>query len=209
MSYPSSTSPYAPCKLTGNTSILLWVQQKRHIRMSQHYTTSHIPYMAAWAISKFTHIWSILANLWDFLYYMREVTIHTMDYINAATTGILSLHVLPVEDLSEMLPHIKETLPSTLYLSISSEDALHFYIYLHTHVLIADEQFLLLISVPLQNCAQQLEIYEMFNLAIPQGNFLAHYSIQNRYLGIMHDESSAVRNFRKSIQNMPKGQHTI
>ena len=60
------------------------------------------------------------------------------------------------------------------------------------HVLIADEQSLLLIDVPIQDHAQQLEIYEVFNLAIPHGNISAHYSIQNRYLGIMHDETSAV-----------------
>ena len=49
------------------------------------------------------HIHSILANLRDSLYYMREVTMHTMEYIDAATTGILSPHVLPVEDLRKML----------------------------------------------------------------------------------------------------------
>ena len=76
-----------------------------------------------------------------------------MDYIEAATTGILSPHVLPVEDLREMLSHIEETLPSTMHLPISSEDALHFYRYLHTHILIADEQFLLLINVPIQDHA--------------------------------------------------------
>ena len=57
---------------------------------------------------------------------MREVTIHTMDYIDAATTGILSPHVLPVEDLRKMQLHIEETLPLTMHLPISSEDALHF-----------------------------------------------------------------------------------
>ena len=31
------------------------------------------------------HIHSILANLQDSLYYMREVTMHTMDYVDAAT----------------------------------------------------------------------------------------------------------------------------
>ena len=46
---------------------------------------------------------SILANLWDSLYYMREVAIHTMNYIDAATTDILSPHVLPVEDHRKML----------------------------------------------------------------------------------------------------------
>ena len=58
---------------------------------------------------------------------MREVTIHTMDYINAVTTGIFSPHVLPIEDLREILSYIEETLPSTMHLPISSEDALHFY----------------------------------------------------------------------------------
>ena len=65
-----------------------------------------------------------------------------MDYIDAAATGILSSHVLHVEDLREMLSHIKEMLPSTIHLPISSEDTLHFYRYLCTHFLIADVQFL-------------------------------------------------------------------
>ena len=79
-----------------------------------------------------------------------------------------------------------------MHLPISSEDALHFYRHLCTHVLIADEQFLFLMNVPIQDCAQQLEIYEVFNLAIPHGNFSAHYSMHNIYLGIMHDETNAV-----------------
>ena len=115
-----------------------------------------------------------------------------MDYIDATTTGILSPHVLPVEDLREMLSHVEEMLPSTMHLPISSEDALHFYRYLCTHILITDEQFLLLIDVPIQDCAQQMEIYEVFNLDIPQRNFSACCDIQNKYLGIMLDETSAV-----------------
>ena len=43
----------------------------------------------------------------------------------------------------------------------------------------------------MQDHAWQLEIYEVFNLAIPHGNFYACYNI-NRYLGIMHDEAKAV-----------------
>ena len=77
-----------------------------------------------------------------------------MDYIDAATTGILSPHVLPVEDLRKMLWHIEKTLPLTMHLPVSSEDTLHFYRYLHTHISIADEQFLLLIDVPIQDCTQ-------------------------------------------------------
>ena len=45
---------------------------------------------------------------------------HAMDYIDAATTGILSPHILPVEDLRMMLIHIGEALPSTMHLPVSS-----------------------------------------------------------------------------------------
>ena len=45
------------------------------------------------------HICSILANCRDSLYYMRQVAMHVMYCIATATTGILSPHVLPVEDL--------------------------------------------------------------------------------------------------------------
>ena len=43
---------------------------------------------------------------------------YAMDYIDAATTSILSPHVLPVEDLREMLMHIKAELPSTIHLPV-------------------------------------------------------------------------------------------
>ena len=85
------------------------------------------------------HIQSILKNMQDSLYYMKEVAIHHMHYIDAVTTGILSPHVLPVEDLREIFSDIEETLASTVYVLISSEDPHHFYRYLHTHGLMADE----------------------------------------------------------------------
>ena len=65
---------------------------------------------------------------------MGQVAMHAMDYIDAATTGILSPHVLPLEDLWKMLTHIEEALPSTMHLPVSSEDTLHFYRYLHIHM---------------------------------------------------------------------------
>ena len=117
---------------------------------------------------------------------------HTMDYVDAATTGILSPHVLPVEDLRKMLLLIEERLLLTMHLPVSSGDILHFYRYLCTHVLITDEQFLLLTDVPPQDCAQQLEIYEVFNLVIPHRNFSEHYNINSKYLGITYDETKAV-----------------
>ena len=84
---------------------------------------------------------SVFANLQDYLHYLQTVSTHTMEYINAATSGILSPHVLPVADLQKMLQHIADTLPLTLHLPISPEDTLHLYRYLHTHVLIENKQF--------------------------------------------------------------------
>ena len=74
-----------------------------------------------------------------------------MDYINAATSGTLSPHALPVMDLHRMLKHIADTLPPTLHLPLPPEDTLHFYRYLCTHVLFENKQFLLLIDVLIQD----------------------------------------------------------
>ena len=49
---------------------------------------------------------------------------HAMDYIDLTTTGILSQHVFPVEDLQEMLIHIIVELLSTMHLPVSSDDTL-------------------------------------------------------------------------------------
>ena len=91
-----------------------------------------------------------------------------------------------------MLIYIEETLPSMLHLPVSSEDTLHFYKYLCMHVLIANKQFLLLITVPIQDRSQQITIYETFTLDIPHGNFTAHYDVTTKYLGITKDETMAV-----------------
>ena len=87
------------------------------------------------------HIRSVFANLHDSHNYIRTVSTHTMDYINAATSGILSPHILPVVNLQKMLLHISDTLPPTLHLPVSPGDTLYFYRYLHTHVLITNKQF--------------------------------------------------------------------
>ena len=114
----------------------------------------------------------------------QTVSTHTMDYIDATTTGTL--------DLKKMLSHIEETLPSILHLPVSSEVTLHFYHYLRTHILIANRQFLLLIYVPIQDHSQELSNYEIFVLDIPHGNFTVHYDISTKYLRIMQDETMAV-----------------
>ena len=108
------------------------------------------------------YIRAVLANVQDSISYIKTVSTHTMDYIDVATTGTLSLHILPIMDLKKMLSHIEETLPSTLHVPVSSEDTLHYYHYLCTHVLIANQQSLLLIIVPIQDQSQQISIYIFF-----------------------------------------------
>ena len=51
----------------------------------------------------YTNMHTILAYFRDSLTYMRQVTIHTVDYVDAATTNVLSPNILPVEDLRNML----------------------------------------------------------------------------------------------------------
>ena len=117
---------------------------------------------------------------------------HIMDYINAATTGTLSPHIPPITYLKQMLLHIEETLPPTMHLPVSSQDTLRFYGYLHTHVPIANQQFLLLIDVPIQDQSQKLSIYKIFTFDIPHGNFTACYDVNTAYLGITQDETMAI-----------------
>ena len=40
--------------------------------------------------------------------------------------------------------------------------------------------------------AQQIEVYEVFNLDIPHENYSACYDIQNNYLGITLDETRVI-----------------
>ena len=49
------------------------------------------------------HLRSVFANLQDSLHYLQMVSMHTMEYINATTSSILSPHVLPIMDLQKML----------------------------------------------------------------------------------------------------------
>ena len=138
------------------------------------------------------HIRSVFAKLCDSLSYIQMVSTHTMDYINAATSGALSPYVLPAMDLQRMLQYVADTLPPTLHLPISPEDNLHFYRYLHNHVLIENKQFLLLVDVPILDRSRQITIHKTLTLDIPQGNYSAHYDVGTKYLGITKDATMAV-----------------
>ena len=91
-----------------------------------------------------------------------------------------------------MLRHIESQLPSKMHLPVSSTDTLHFYWYLNTHMLIGDRQSLLLIDVPIQDRAQQLQTYRTLYLPIPHDNVSAQYKINNKHIGVTYDEMQAV-----------------
>ena len=74
----------------------------------------------------YIYIHTILAYLRDSHTYRKQVAIHTMDYVDAATTCILSSDILPVEDQRSMHCHIEFELPSTMHLPMPSDDILHF-----------------------------------------------------------------------------------
>ena len=114
-----------------------------------------------------------------------------MDYVNAATTNILSPDILPIGDLRNMLRYIESELHSTMDLPILSDGTLRFYQYLNTHVFRAG-QFLLLINVPIQNRAQQVQIYEVINLQVLHSNLSAQCKINHSYIGVTYDETKTV-----------------
>ena len=75
---------------------------------------------------------------------------------------------------------------------VFSDDTLHFYQYLNTHELIAEGQFLLLVDVPIQNRAQQFQIYEVLSVPVLHSNLSAQYKINCRYIGVTYDETKEV-----------------
>ena len=70
---------------------------------------------------------TILTYLRDSLTYMRYIAIHMMDYVETATTNVLSPNILLVEDLGNMLRHIESELPSMMDPRFSSDNTLHLY----------------------------------------------------------------------------------
>ena len=120
------------------------------------------------------------------------VSTHTMEYVDATTSSILSPHVLPITDLQKMLQHMADTLPPTLHLLISPEDTLHFYRYLCTHILIENKQFLLLIDILIQDRACQVTVHQVFTLDIPYRNYSACYDLDIRYFGVTMDATMGV-----------------
>ena len=138
------------------------------------------------------HLRAMLANLRDCLHFMKQLANHVLEYIDTATTGTLTPHLIPVPDLQQMLYQIESELPPNMHLPIPSSDPLHFYRYLRTHVLVEKNQFLLLIDVPIQDRAQQIQIYQIINLPVPVGNYSMTYTMETKYLGVTYDRTKAM-----------------
>ena len=138
------------------------------------------------------HLRAMLANLRDCLHFMKQLANHVLEYIDTATTSTLTPHLIPVPDLQQILYRIESELPPNMHLPIPSLDPLHFYRYLRTHVLVEENQFLLLIDVPIQDRAQQIQIYQIINLPVPVGNYSMKYTMETRYLGVTYDRTKAM-----------------
>ena len=138
------------------------------------------------------HLRAMLANLRDCLHFMKQLANHVLEYIDTATTGTLTPHLIPVPDLQQMLYQIESELPPNMHLLIPSSDLLHFYRYLRTHLLVEENQFLLLIDVPIQDRAWQIQIYQIINLPVPIGNYSMRYTMDTKYLGVTYDRTKAM-----------------
>ena len=79
-----------------------------------------------------------------------------------------------------------------MHLPIPSSDPLHFYRYLRTHVLVEENQFLLLIDVPIQDRAQQIQIHQIINLPVQVGNYSMKYTVETKCLGVTYDRTKAM-----------------
>ena len=58
-----------------------------------------------------------------------------------------------------------------------------------------------LIPVPIQDRAQQIQIYKIINLPVPVGNYSMRYTMDNKYLGITYD--------RTKVMDMPEDQFKL
>ena len=142
-----------------------------------------------------------MLNLRDCLHFMKQLTNHVLEYIDTATTGTLTPHLIPVPDLQRMLYKIESELPPNMHLLIPYSDPLHFYRYLRSHMLVEENQFLLLIDVPIQDRAQQIQIYKIINLPVPVVNYSMRYTVDSKYLGVTYD--------RTKVMDIPEDQFKL
>ena len=127
------------------------------------------------------HIRSVFANLHDSLNYIQTVSAHTMDYINAATSGnTLSTHPTCHGSTKDVVTYIRYLTTYTAPTCFTRMIPYIFYRYLCTHILLENKQFLLLIDVPIQDRSWQITIHKVLTLSILHRNFSACYDINTK-----------------------------
>ena len=70
-------------------------------------------------------------------------------------------------------------------------------------------QFMLLINVPIQNRAQQLQIYEVFSLSVPHSNLSAQYKINHKIIGVIIWWNKGSCYHRSAVQSLPPCKWTV
>ena len=113
-----------------------------------------------------------------------------MDYMDATTNNILSPDILPVKELKGMLRHFESQLPLIIHLPKSLDKTP--FLQISKNSCAISRKFLLVIDVPIQDRAKQLQIYGIFNLPVPHGDISARYKINNKYKGITFYETQAI-----------------
>ena len=169
-------------------SIVMSAAEKTHQDVMTLYNITHSLYSSLSYQQVVLHIQCILANLWDSLYYDRSCHMHDglhwcCDHRNTLTTcatcrrsqGNTITHWGNASFYHASTNFIRRYTP---FLQIPT----------HPHL---DCWWTILITDWCTNTGstQQMEIYKVFNLDVPHGNFSACYNIHNRYLGITHDET--------------------
>ena len=77
---------------------------------------------------------------------------------------------------------------------------------MHTHILVAEEQFLLLINVPIQDCAHgNSRSTKSSTYSCPKGNLSAYYDIDANFLGISYDETKAIEILEQQFTTCQQG----
>ena len=102
-------------------------QQRSNIYLDRLFHSTEVLTQCIRCQQMYIYMCIILTYLTDSLTYMRQVVVHTMDYVDPASTNVLSPDIPPVEDMRNMLRHIESELLSMLHLPISLDNTLHFY----------------------------------------------------------------------------------
>ena len=183
------------------------MQQNRHtLRTSQHFTKSHLPCTEAWATSR---LYSIFAPFYQTQGFpiLHERSHHTHHGLHWCSHNWITLTSCTACGRSwrNAITHRRNTTCNHALATNSSEDVIHFYRYLCTHVLIAHEQFLLLIDVP--TTGLHMTTWNIWSLKSGYTSWKPLSMLHHKQWMFGHNTwwNQGSGNYRRSVQNRPKG----